>query len=344
MESTEGSRNAALTAMAMDYFRGRVLCAAARLGIADALGHDGRTVDQLATACRADPSALRRLLRALASFGITTETEPGLFRLTERGMPLRKDDPHSERAAVIFWADLLADDWRYLGECVREGKKAADVRPAGAPWRWAEDPEAPQIFRAVMGTAPAEDYLPIARAWDFSKFRSVADLGGGGGALLAAILGAHPGTRGMLVDRPEAVAAAAARFKAQGLAARCDFAAADLREQVPPGANVYVLKNVLHGYPDEDAVEILRRCRGVLSPEGRLLIIEFVLPETVDRPDEDLEQRLMSDLNMLVVTGGRERTEREWKDLLRQARFDHVSSTAAGPRPVSVIEAAPRLG
>ncbi len=328
--------------MAMSYFRGRALCAAARLGVADALGRDERSVERLAAACRADPDALRRLLRALASFGIAVETRPGFFRLTERGLPLRKDAPHSEWAAVVFWADLLADDWRWLAECVREGKPAADAQPAGAARLWEEDPQAPQIFRAVMGTAPAEDYMPIARAWDFSQYRVVADLGCGGGALTAAILGACPNVRGMLVDRPEAVAKAAARLRAEGLGPRCDFTAADLLEHVPPGADVHVLKSVLHGYTDEQAVKILRRCRDALPADGRLLLIEFVLPEVVDRPDEGLEQRLMSDLNMLVVTGGRERTAAEWKRLLRQAGFDCLSSTEAAPQAVTIIEAAPR--
>ena len=331
-----------LTAMAMGYFRGRALCAAARLGVADALGRDERSVERLAAACRADPAALRRLLRALASFGIAAETRPGFFRLTERGLPLRKDDRSSEWAAVIFWADLLADDWGRLAECVREGKTAASLRPEGASRRWEEDPEAPQIFRAVMGTAPAEDYMPIARAWDFSRHRVAADLGCGGGALTAAILGAWPNVRGMLVDRPEAVAKAAARLQAEGFGARCDCEAADLLERVPPGADVHVLKSVLHGYPDEEAVKILRRCRAVLPAEGRLLLIEFVLPEVVAGPDEGLEQRLMSDLNMLVATGGRERTAAEWKSLLRQAGFDSLSAADAAPQPVTIIEAAPR--
>ena len=331
-----------LTAAAMGYFRGRALCAAARLGVADALGLGERSAEELAADCRADPAALRRLLRALASFGIAAETQPGLFRLTERGKPLRKDDPRSEWAAVVFWADLLADDWRRLTECVRAGKPARDARPAGEPGRWDEDPEAPQIFRAVMGTAPAEDYMPIARAWDFSKYRTVADLGCGGGALTEAVLRTYPDVRAILVDRSESLEKASARLIAEGLDTRCDFLAADLLESVPSGADAHILKSVLHGYPDEDAAAILRRCRAALPADGRLLLVESVLPEVIDRPDADLEHKLMSDLNMLVATGGRERTETEWKNLLDEAGFDTLSSTGAAPQPAAILEAAPR--
>ena len=338
------SSGESLTAAAMGYFRSRALCAAARLGVADALGLGERCAEELAAACRADPAALRRLLRALASFGVAAETRPGFFRLTERGRPLRKDDPRSEWAAVVFWADLLADDWRRLGECVRQGKPAREARPAGEAGRWAEDPEAPQIFRAVMGTAPAENYMPIVRAWDFSRYRTIADLGCGGGALAAAILQACPHARAMLVDRPEAVEKASSRLAAEGLEARCDFRAADLLERIPSGADAHVLKSVLHGYADEQAAAILRRCRDALPAGGRLLLVESVLPEVIDRPDADLEHRLMSDLNMLVATGGRERTETEWKGLLREAGFDYLSSIDAAPHPAAIIEAAPAAG
>ncbi|MGC2618483.1 MAG: methyltransferase dimerization domain-containing protein, partial [Acidobacteriaceae bacterium] len=156
--------NAALIQMAMAYSRSRVLCAAARLGIADALGNSERAVGELADACQCDPGAMHRLLRALASFGVTEEVAPARFRLTSLGAPLRKDAPGSAWADVVFWADLLADEWSHLTDCIRTGKPARDVRNPGCPSRWSQDPDASAIFRAVMGTAPAEDYLPIAKA------------------------------------------------------------------------------------------------------------------------------------------------------------------------------------
>jgi len=243
MSSATGSignvtSNTALVEMAMAYSRSRIVCAAARLGIADALAGGERSIDDLAKACSADSGSLYRLLRALAILGITSETSPRKFVLTPLGEPLRKDAPNSVWPAVVFWADLLSDSWVYLTDCVRAGQRSFQVMESqGIASRWSKDPDAPAIFRAVMGTAPAEDYLPIAQAWDFSGRRVVADLGGGGGALLSAILKNDPKLTGMLVDRKESIDAAAPRLAEDGLAARCKLIAADLLESVPPGAD-----------------------------------------------------------------------------------------------------------
>lgn len=223
--------------MAMGYMRSRVVCAAAKLRIADALSKGERTVEQIARECNADPASLHRLLRALASIGILTEAAPGSFALTPLGEPLRRDAPHSVRPGVIFWADLLADDWSHLTECVKTGTKASHLMErAGLPWRWSQDPDAGAIFRAVMGTVPAEQYAPITHTWDFSSWQKVADLGGGGGSLLIAILRAFPHLKGMLVDRPASIEAAVPRFDHEGLASRCRFIPADLLDAVPAGA------------------------------------------------------------------------------------------------------------
>ena len=141
-------------------------------------------------------------------------------------------------------------------------------------------------------------------------------------ALIASVLNAFPNVRGMLVDRPEFIDKAASRFEKEGLATRCQVIGADLRKGVPAGADVYMLKHVLHGYDDEAAIEILGHCRSVLPAQGRLLVIEFVLPDMVDHADRELEHRLGSDLNMLAVTGGKERSAIEWKNLLSDSAFE----------------------
>lgn len=335
---------AALTEMAKGYWRSRVLAAAARLGLADALGEDPRSVDELAALCGAQPASLYRLLRALASFGVAAETTPRYFVLTPFGKPLRRDAPNSEWPAVVFWADLLADSWSYLTECVRTGENAGRIMEReGAVSRWSKDADARSIFGAMMGTAPAENYEPIARAWDFLSFHTVADLGGGGGGLISAVLNAFPHLRGVLVDRPEFTGKAAERLQREGLAERCQVLGADLLQGVPAGPDVHLLKHVLHGYDDRTAIEILERCRTVLPPEGRVLVIEFVLPDVVDRADPALEYRLMSDLNMLAVTGGKERSAAEWMTLLGSANFDCQRIIPVSGELVSIVEAAPRV-
>jgi hypothetical protein len=325
--------------MAMGYFRSRTLCAAARLGVADALDDGEKTVDELAAECKADRSSLYRLLRALAAFGIVTEVSPERFALTPLGGPLRKSAPDSNRSAVIFWADLLADYWSHLTESVRTGETAQTIMDReGKTSRWASDPEANAVFRAVMGTAALEAYEPIARAWDFSKRRVVADLGGGGGSLILAILETYPNVSGMLVERPESIEQAKPRFT-EGAGLRCTLSAAELRDGVPTGADVYMLKHVLHGYTDDVAAKILVNCKAVLPPDGVVLVIEFVLPDLVNYVDADLEKRTMSDLNMLAVTGGKERSAREWKELLLRAGLEVRRVIPVPGDVVSIVEA-----
>jgi trans-aconitate methyltransferase len=331
-----------LLEMAMAFGPSCVLCAAARLGVADALGDAERSASEVATTCSADPSSMYRLLRAMAALGLLNETSPQHFRLTELGRPLRKDVPDSAWAAVVFWADLLASFWSRLGECVRTGKNAAQVmEQAGIPSRWSQEPDAGSIFRAVMGTSPAEDYAPIADAWPFPASGVVADLGGGGGSLILAILERYPNARGMLVDRDASIDEATARFQSLSLADRCELIAADLTETVPPGADVYMLKHVLHGYTDDKAVAILRHCRDLVPPNGSLLVIEFVLPDVVSGPAPELVGRFMSDLNMLAVTSGRERSEREWRELLEDAGFTLTRNVPVPELDVSILEAHP---
>lgn len=332
--------NAELVQMAMSYSRSYALCAAARLGVADALGEEVRSVEHLAETCQADVDALYRLLRALASIGIMEETVPKHFRLTPLGRPLRRDVAQSAWPAVVFWADLLADNWSLLTDCVRAGKPASQVRDPKVPSRWSQDPEASSIFRAVMGTAPAEDYAPIARAWDFSRANVVADLGGGGGSLILAVLELYPHLQGMLVDLEASVEAAKARFTDEKVSSRCELLVADLTQSVPAGADVYMIKHVLHGRQDADAITILRNCRAVIPQDGSLLIIEFILPPLVSQADSHLEGHLMSDLNMLVVTGGKERSELEWRTLLEAAGF-RLSGVYPVGSDIGILEAKP---
>lgn len=333
-----------LQEMATAYGPSCVLSAAARLGIADALGDAERSASDVAASCNADAPSMYRLLRAMAALGLLNQTSPQHFRLTALGNPLRCDVPDSAWAAVVFWADLLANFWTQLGECVRTGQNASQVmEKAGIASRWSQDPDANAIFRAVMGTSPAENYAPIVDAWTFPATGVVADLGGGGGALIRAVLERHPHLRGMLVDRAESIEAASTHFRSSPVADRCELRVADLSEKVPAGANVYMLKHVLHGYTDEKAVAILRNCRAVVPATGSLLVIEFVLPDIVREPAPELVTRFMSDLNMLAVTSGRERSEHEWRQLLEESGFILELNIPVPEMDMSILEARPLL-
>ena len=330
--------------MARGYFRGKLLCAAVRLGIADALGDGEKSLDELALATSSNSDSLYRVLRALASIGVVAEVASARFVLTQFGQPLRRDAPHSVWASMVFWADLLADSWTYLADCVRAGGKAGvaiAMEREGVKSRWSVEPDAQAIFHAVFAEPTAEDMATVIATHDFSRYRVVADLGGAGGGLLSAVLIANPQVRGILVDRNEAVANAASRLKAIGLADRCEFLPGDLLEAVPRGADAYVMQSVLHGYDDTNARRILQNCRAAIVSEGRLLLIEVVLPAIVEHADSAVEAMLMADINMLAVTGGRERNRAEWSFLLSSAGFELRLIVSVPWSPSSIIESVP---
>jgi hypothetical protein len=344
LREAKGPSRQDLVETAMGFIRGKVLCAAVRLGIADALARGPMTLDELAAATKTNPAALRRFMRGLACIGVVEEIAPSRYGLTTSGDPLRRHAQHSVWASMIFWADLLADAWTYLPECIRAGDRSgADAARAreGAVSRWTREPDAKAIFHAVFAEPNAEDFAPLVAAWDFSSARVVADLGGGGG-LLAAILSAHPALRGMLVERQTALDGAAKKLESAGLATRCELVAGDLLESVPAGADVYLMRCVLHGYDDESALAILRNLRRAMSAASRLLLIEVVLPDRIDGPDPELERLILSDLNMLAVTGGRERSEDEWTALLTSSSLDLRRRIRVGGDSTSILEVARR--
>ncbi len=343
-EPTDAPARTLLVEMAQGYFRGKVLCAAVRLGVPDALGDDEKSLEELAAATACDADALYRLLRALACIGVVEETTSARFVLKEFGKPLRKDSPDSVWASIVFWADLLADSWTYLAECVRAGgKSSADEarERRGIPSRWSTEPDAVGIFHAVFAESAADHMAPVAATYDFSRHRVVADLGGAGGGLLAAILRANPETKGILIDREGAVAQATRRMETAGLSARCELIVGDLLEAIPPGAGAYVLQRVLHGYDDDNARRILQNCRAAMLPEGTLLIVEAVLPARVDHADPAVEKVVMADINMLAVTSGRERSEPEWASLLSSAGFELRRLISVPGMASWIVEAAP---
>jgi ubiquinone/menaquinone biosynthesis C-methylase UbiE len=319
-----------------------VLFTAARLGIADRMGDAERTGSDVAGDIGADPTSVTRLLRTMAALGILTETAPGRFSLTEAGALLRSDRPDSMHSFVEMFGDpAMLAAWRELGHAVHTGETTFD-RVFGTSFfgYLADRPELSARFNAAMrqGTAATAQQLPDA--YDFGKYRTVADIGGGDGTLLTAVLAANPHLHGILFDTAEGLAQADATFTAAGVADRCQTVVGDFFRAAPEGADLYTIKSVLHDWDDDRCRTILAHMRNVIPAHGRLLIIEPVLPPTVDGTLPP--QMYLSDLNMLVNVGGRERTRADFEELCADAGFRLTTVTPLPPPAAfSLLEAEP---
>jgi hypothetical protein len=301
---------------------------AAVLGLADHLAAGPRPPSDLATATGTDASALHRLLRALAAIGVVTEHDDGRFSLTAMGETLRADVDHTVHPfAVMTGRDYYWRAWGALLHSVRTGENAFTAVHGVDSWTYRNaHPEDDAIFNAAM-MANARRVDPVlAASLDIGDATTIADIGGGRGSLLMTLLTAHRHVRGVLVDRPSVVAEAAPLLAAAGLDARCDVVAGDMLESVPSGCDLYLLKFVIHDWDDASAVRILGACRQAMTPTARIIVLERL----IGLPNERLAAKL-SDLNMLVGPGGRERTRDEFAALFDAAglRLTDVRSTPA---------------
>jgi hypothetical protein len=290
---------------------------AAKLGLADRVAERPQTIRDLAEATGTHQPSLGRLLRALTTLGVFVEDPDGKFRQTELSAALRTDDPHSVRSlAMMLGADFV---WRPSGQldfAIRTGQPAFE-HVYGAPFfkHLALHPDEAAVFNAAMSSLPA--YLTaIVEAHDFSKYERVVDVGGGRGALLTAILTANPRLHGVLYDLPEVVAGASVPST---IADRVEIVPGDFFNTVPPGADAYLLKGIVHDWNDEASLAILKNCRRAIRPNGRLLILDNVLS-----PSSDPGSALM-DMLMMVLTSGRERTESEFRTLIGDAGFSLIN-------------------
>ena len=329
--------------LSIGHYVSRALHVAAHLGLADQLAAGPRSADDLAAATGTHPSSLKRVLRLLASAtGIVAEREDGRFALEPIGELLREDVPGSMRAMVmLFTGSRIQDSWKELEWCVQTGKPAfRRTDPDGDPFtQMANDPEAAAIFDKAMATFAPLTAAAVTAAYDFSGYGTIADVGGGNGALLSGILTANPHLRGLLFDQPHVVERARQALAAAGVGDRITVAGGSFFETVPPGADAYLLKHVIHDWNDDDAAKILRNVRAVTPAAGKLLIVEGVYPEHVDR---SLESRgaAANDVNMLVVTGGRQRSRAEFETLYAASGF-RLTRVVPTMAPVCVVEGEP---
>jgi len=332
--SEERAAAADLLRMIWGLHISRAVCLAAELGIADLLAAGPRTAAALAEATAADESALYRVLRLLAALGVLTEPEHRSFGLTVIGDRLRSDVPASMRN----WA-MLADTLGFsahepIVQAVRTGKTGTEIACGMTTMELVRaDARRAARFDAAMSERTAAFAPSVAAAYDFSAMHVVADIGGGQGTLLASILRRHEHLRGILLDVADVAGRAERVLRDAGVADRCEVVTGDFFAGVPAGADAYILANVLHDWDDGRAVEILRACRRAMRPGGRVLIAERLVP---DNPP-DAVPVLLSDLNMLLLAGGQERTNAEYGALLAAAglRTGRVQPVAA---PYGVIE------
>jgi hypothetical protein len=328
MEESTTQHYATLMGIARGYQRSQALAVAAELGIADLVGAGARSAADLAATTDTDPLALYRLLRALASIGVFHEDGDGRFALTGMGELLRRDHPQSIDPGVrMFCADYQWQAWRELGYSVRTGGNAVVHTLGTDVWEYRRrHSQEGEVFDAAMRTMAASYAAGIVAAYDFACHKVIADIGGGTGTLLAAILQAHPTVEAILAEQPHVLREAPPVLVAAGVAERVRLVECDFFAVVPPGADAYLMLRVLHDWGDEDAVRILRRVREAMAPSARLLVVDGVVGE----PNEDPLTKFL-DLMMLVSAGGRERTAREWSALFGAAGFRLEAVLPAGP-------------
>ena len=309
--------------------------AAARLGIADHLGAGRRTAEELAGPTGTHAPSLYRLMRTLAGLGILTEQDGRRFALTPLGEALKTGAPGSARATLLaFCGPAFWHSWEEMLYSLETGKTGFE-KACGMPLfeYLAQHPEEASYFSEAMVGFHGAEPPAVAKAYDFSGVKTLVDVGGATGNLLAAILSHHAGPRGVLYDRPHVVREAPALLAARGVADRVTIEPGDFFERVPAGGDAYLMSHIIHDWNEEQCLSILGHCRDVIPPDGRLLIVETVLPMG-DTP----HQGKVQDMVMLVVPGGQERTEAEYDSLLGKAGF-RLSRVVPTESVVSVVEA-----
>lgn len=323
-----------LIALMDGFVTTQLIYVAAKLGLAEMLQRGPRTALQLADAVEVEPETLTRVLKGLAAVGVLDEDAGDRFALTDIGRAL---GPLQEMALVR--AEVYYRAAAGLLDSLRHGDVAFD-RVYGEPFfdHLANHPDLEDAFQGSMAGRSSQEAADVLAVYDFTGLRTVVDVGGGRGVLLAAILDAHPALEGVLLDRDSVVTGAPPLLRQSAVAERVRCVAGDFFHEVPAGADAYVLSRVLHDWSDVDARRILRTCRRALPRHGRLLIIDAILPDcAVDGPFA-----VGMDLHMLLLFGTRERTQAQVDSLLRSEGFTLRSITpTASPAGLSVIEAVP---
>ena len=321
--------------LTIGHWVSRLIHVAATLRLADLLKAGPRTVDELATAAGVQPMALYRVLRALASVGVFAETKGRRFKLTPLAATLQSGVPGSMRSfALMINENYNWNAWEELLHGVTTGEATFRKAHGMSIFEYLEQhPEDLKVFGESMTSLSRAENPAIAAAYNFSGLRTLVDVGGGHGSLVATILEANPKLKGVLFDQPSVIARAEKdqHVTAKGVAERCTLESGDFFASVPKGGDAYIMKYILHDWDDERSVKILANCRAVMNAKGRVLVVDNVIP-----PGNDPAWGKLLDIQMLVI-GGRERTKKEFAAMFAEAglKLTRVWPTAC---PLSIVE------
>lgn len=306
----------------------------AKLGIADLLKDGPKSSQELAETTGVDARSLYRILRALASFDVFKESEDGHFDLTPLSACLQTEVSGSMRyAAIMFGEDFHRQSWSNILQSVKTGKTAfGQVFGMDVFDYFTQNPEAGQIFDRAMTNLSGMLTVNIAAHYDFSSIRKIVDVAGGQGTLISHILKANPTMQGVLFDLPQTIERAKPFIEAQGVSDRCELVSGNFFESVPTGGDAYIMKHIIHDWDDEKAIAILKNCHQAMGENGKLLLVEIVI-----KPGNQTSLAKLSDLEMLVIAGGCERTEAEYRALFEASGF-RLSNIFNTQSPMNIIE------
>ena len=334
-DSTDKPPHAQIVDMALSFWVPRAIYVAARLGIADLLADGKRSSVDLAKSTDVDGPALYRLLRALTNIGLFTEGAEKTFALTPLGGALRSDAPGAARSTVLaLGSDWIWMSWHELLHSVQTGKTGMRKALGMEIFDYlAQEPQEAHWFNDAMIGIHGAEPTAVAKAYDFSDIGNLADIGGGTGNLISAILRANPKLSGMIYDLPHVTAEAKERIAGMQLAERCEVIGGDFFKSVPD-ADAYIMSHIIHDWDEDRCLTILGNCRRA-NPDARVLIVELLIPPPgVSHFGKSL------DLMMLVVAGGQERTEEEYAELFGKSGY-RLARVVPTDSPVSVMEGVP---
>lgn len=313
----------------------QAITVAAELGIADVLAEKPMGIDDLARKVGANPDALARMLRALIGRGIFRQRRNGRYDLTPLAKTLRSDTPDSMAAFARFVGSPEdREHWSHCIDAIRTGESVVPKLRGMAAFDWAaSDPELSEVFNQAMTNFTELALSAVLAAYDFTGHRTIVDIAGGHGRLLAGMLSAAPTARGVLFDLPHVVAGAEPLLRKHQVFDRVSIVGGSFFEAVPEGGDLYALKNIIHDWSDEKALQILKTVRAAAAAGSKLLLVESLIPQH----DREFATKWL-DLEMLVANSGRERTADEYRKLLREAGFEMTRAVPTGS-PFSLVEA-----